>query len=398
MPFVSPFLKKKCPHCLKYYHPSDCTVVATNEIDPNKKILYSPPSRGTFEYTRSRFYFELLTGPVYVSKAARRQCPHCNELLPEEGTEVQQSFNIAIAGDTFSGKTHYMVLLLHLLENGALTQASNPTIASWLDCLSPETETEFKRDFSDPILRDRKDPLGTPAGVLNPSGLITMKPLVYRLTLSSRDAYIQQSVILTFYDISGEDIADDTKIVQFGRNILEADAIIYLADPHAMPHLVDDLPMHLRPDPAKQTGRTTNKVLASILKRFEQYNKIQSGDEISIPIAIMIPKSDLLKYTIAPAEQHRYAFLHDVIYDGKAHPRAIQKVSAEVQERLHHYQEYGLLQQCQRFTNVCFFATSATGCSADQHGHYIHIKPHRCLDPLTWILWQLNVIEADSNS
>ena len=389
MPFVSPTFKIRCPYCRKEFHPSDAMI---GSLINSNMVLYTPPKPGSLGYYVSRLRIAELSGAKYTNAVARRICPECHRALPER--EIDETLNIAIVGDTSSGKTHFIAVLIDQLKRGILLQAGDGSAR--LISLSGETDRKYRDEYYTPILQDKNARLaGTARGTFASSGTpVTSDPLVYQLTLRDNQTGSMKSVNLLIYDISGEEIADSTLIVQFGEHILRANAIIYLADPITMAKVRQKLPAHLQPDPASVSTRSAHEVLANVMFRFEQYQKIQPGANIDVPTAIMLSKSDLLKYTI-PVFQHRnYLIFQQKVYDGKAHPQEFARIHQEVEGCLRTYDEKALLQVSNRFTNVNFFAVSATGGPPDASGRYIHLETLRCLDPFVWVLWKLGCIEA----
>src|SRR5258708_30258078 len=117
---VTPFTKIRCPYCLESFHPGDCAVVST--VDPNRiRVLRPAPRPNTLEYYKSRTWIEELVGPEYTAELAVRTCPLCHEPL-FDNIEVCENINIAIIGDAFSGKTHYIAVLIDQLKRSALMQ------------------------------------------------------------------------------------------------------------------------------------------------------------------------------------------------------------------------------------------------------------------------------------
>lgn len=387
MPLVSPTFKIRCPYCRQEFHPGDAVIK-----DNANNVLYTPPKAKSLGYYLSRVKVEELNGAKYTAQLARRACPVCDRLLPEH--ETDRVLNISIVGDTSSGKTHFIAVLIDQLKRGLLMQTG--TGGTRLMALSPETERKYREEYFIPILQERNARLpGTARGTFDAQGRpIPHDPLAYQLTLQDRQTNQTRSVNLLLYDLPGEEIADSTLIVQFGEHILRSDAIIYLADPVTISQVRERLPAHLQPSASAISTRSAHEVLANIMYRFEQYQKIQPGATIDVPIAIMLSKSDLLKYTI-PVMQHRnYLIFQPKVYDGKAHPQEIARIHQEVESCLRAYGEHALLQISSRFTNLNFFAVSATGGPPDSHGKYVHLEPLHCLDPFIWILWKLGCLEA----
>jgi GTPase SAR1 family protein len=389
MPFVNPTFTIRCPYCRYTFHPGDAII---SSLAHSNTVLYTPPKHGSLKYYLSRVKIEELSGTKYTTEMARRVCPSCHRLLPEH--EMDRTLNIAIVGDTSSGKTHFIAVLIDQLKRGLLMQAGNDGMR--LISLSPETDRKYMSEYYTPILQNRDARMGgTARGTFSASGTpVTSDPLIYQLMLHDNRTNITQTVNLLLYDIAGEEIADSTLIVQFGEHILRADAIIYLADPMTIEKVREQLPSHLQPGSQEVSARSAHEVLANVMYRFEQYQRIAPGTNIEVPTAIMLSKSDLLKYTL-PVSQHRnYLIFQPETYDGKAHPQELARLHQEVESCLRFYGEQALLQVSSRFTQFHFFAVSATGAPPDGNGKYIHLEPLRCLDPFVWILWKLGYIEA----
>lgn len=389
MRFVSPTFKIRCPRCRKQFHPSDMRIVSLTD---ETNVLYKPPPRGSFRYYVSRFWTPEIAGEKYTMALARRVCKHCDKLLPER--EIDETLNIAIVGDTSSGKTHYIAVLIDQLKRGVIVQAGSGS--SRLISLDQETDRRYRDRYYKPIIEERDArTAGTQRGKFDAAGVpIPSEPLVYQLTLSSNATSPARAVNLLFYDIAGEDIADSISIVQFGEYILRADAILYLADPVTMERVRQQLPAYLQPDPASISARSAHEVLTTIMYRFEQYQRVQPGERVDVPTAIILSKSDLLRYTIPISVQRNFIIFQRSSYDGKAHTQELLRMHQEVESCLRAYNEQALLQVSKRFTNLNFFASSATGSPPDSNGKYIRIDPVRCLDPFIWVLWKLGCIDA----
>jgi hypothetical protein len=392
MPIVSPTFKIRCPYCRFEFHPSDAGIAYLNNVTASAQQVSPPPSPGSLRYYMSRFWVTELSGPKNMKSMTRRVCPQCKKPLPEE--EIAETRNIAIVGDTSSGKTHYIAVLIDQLLRGNLTQGgymSSPFVS-----LNGETDKKYRNDYYVPVLQEKNArQRGTLPGEFDLAGApIPLEPLVYRLTLRNHQTGIAKSINLLFYDISGEDVADSARVVQFGEHILRADGIIYLADPVAMERIRQRLPGHLQPDPASITGRTAHEVLSRLMRRLENYQRISAGASIDVPTAIVISKSDLLRYAVPLSEQRNFIIFQPRIYDGRVYPQEFARIHQEVDTCLRFYGEQALLQDSGQFSRKNFFAISATGGPPDSNGLYIDINPLRCLDPFVWILWQLGYIEA----
>src|SRR6185437_6820185 len=97
---------------------------------------------------------------------------HCGYLLPSNIEQVE-NINIAVIGDTFSGKTHYIAALIHQIQQGELQHADRYARFS---CMTQDVEREYIRDVIKPLFEDKQAPAGT-----LPAVDINRPPLIYEL-------------------------------------------------------------------------------------------------------------------------------------------------------------------------------------------------------------------------
>ncbi|MBA2677466.1 MAG: hypothetical protein H0U76_03595 [Ktedonobacteraceae bacterium] len=380
------FIKRTCPNCIQSIYPGDCDIVSVN-IDPKtntNKILVKAPESGL-----KRQYARINPQPIVgrlVLESAHRKCPHCGYLLPTNIEQVE-NINIAVVGDTFSGKSSYIAAIIRQIRQGDLQRADR---YARFDCLTQDVESTYIREVIAPLFEQKQAPLATqPASPLDTS----RPPLIYELILSPGPDYPARRINLILYDASGEDLAVKERMVQFSRYVLNASAIIFLADPVSMPQIFDQLPPFLQRKGSAAQGRTSSSVLNSIIRLVEDYRGVGAGARLSsTPIAINVTKSDLLKQLTAL--QYQYHFLKRPTYNGVVDLKDLDIVNGEVRHLLQEYGEHTLLQSTQNFSKVRFFATSATGYSPDSNDRYPAVEPCRCLDPILWILYEKQILQV----
>ncbi len=376
------YIKRTCPNCNKDFYPGDCDIVSTfiDSTTKTHKVLKYAPKGGVKQHL-ARINPEPIAGDL-VLELGRRKCNNCGYLLPSN-IELVDNVNIAIVGDTFSGKSHFIAALIHQIQQGELQRADR---YARFACMTQDVEKEYIQEVLKPLFEDKKLLELTPQATET-----NRKPLIYELRISPSPEYPSRRINLILYDVSGEDLAIQERMVQFSRHVFKATAIIFIADPTSMPQIYNLLPAFLQKKAA--TGRTSSSVLNSVMSLVENYRGYDSGTRLSsTPIAITITKSDLLKQLTAIQQQ--YNFLKKPIYNGTLNLQDLDAVDKEVRELLNEYGERTLLQSTLNFSKVKFFATSATGYAPDKNGTYPAIDPCRCLDPVLWILHQLDILRV----
>ncbi len=389
----------RCPSCINSINIGDCPIVATvhAEVPPNivppgvpkqavssrntvliekDTILKKVPLKGP----RLRMEGEQLTGELYTLTMACRRCPICEYRLPAN-FDSARSLTVAVVGDAFSGKSLYISALIKQLKSGKLMRVDQQLTFT---CLTSDVEDHYTKTYFEPLFKHKR--------VLAKSKLTTETthaPLIYELTVRSAMDRPAKTLNLVLYDTAGEDYIIQERLVQYTRYVLSADAIIFLADPITMPEIADRLSPDVLYGTAPERSATDglNKII-SLVKRFSDKGSLRS-----IPIAITLSKSDLLKYLTPISGQ--YSFMRPHEYKGGIDLRDLKMIDKEVREFIKDFGDPTLLQAAESFKKAHFFATSATGYHPDKSGIFPNVEPRRCLDPLLWILHELKVILND---
>lgn len=371
-PFINPFAKHICPHCGHSFYPGECPIYSS--VTKNKEL--QSPRAGLW----ARCWVPPLVGPVYTRELARRRCPKCEQLFPYN-IERARSYTIAIIGDVSAGKSHYIAACIDQLKKYAL-QVVGCTHIIGLD----NTDEEFTNKFYKPVFVQKQQIPPTQQATIKVN-----KPLVYELVFRKETLFFsQQSINLLFYDSSGEDIAQQDRLVQYSSYIANADAIIFLADPLTMPNIVKELPRSMQPKAIRE--RSSTEVFNRVLHTFRNVHGLPQNAKMNTAVAITLSKSDLLKY-VTKKERQEPLFLTESIYTNALDSKVFEMVDKEMRRFIQQYGDQALLHASEAFENAAFFAVSATGFSPDETGHFPIIEPKRCLDPLLWTLWKLGVIK-----
>ena len=121
------------------------------------------------------------------------------------------------------------------------------------------------------------------------------------------------------------------------------------------------------------------------MRLLEEYHGSETRNLLRFtPVAVVISKSDLIKYVIPSHEHSR--FLSQREYTPSLDLKDREIVDKEVREFVHRFGDSTILQAIQTIPNVGFFAVSSTGHPPNANGIFPAVEPLHCLDPLFWIL------------
>jgi hypothetical protein len=252
---------------------------------------------------------------------------------------------------------------------------------------SPDVEERYQNLFYRPLFKQQRriDQNKQIASIIN-------EPLIYQVDFGETANRPKQCINLLIYDASGEDWAQQITLMKYKSHILNARAIIFLADPWAMPDFVDRLTSHLGPQPGFTTGRMSSQVLASVVQAFRFDNsELAAAGEFPLPIAIALSKADLIPRLQTLGTE--YGFLADPDNQRIPNPRDTEIIDQWMKKLLSQLKEDNLLGLARGFKIAKFFAISATGSSVDAQGQFKSVKPYRCLDPLFWIFRELDILD-----
>jgi GTPase SAR1 family protein len=377
-PMNSLYIKRICPYCIEEFYPGDCEIVSSLTQNP-----IEPAPVGAARHF-ARMSPKRLDGRRYTRELACRKCPHCGKLLPYN-IESVDNLSIAVVGDTSSGKSSYIAAFIHQIRE--MNQTGIRQIR--FECLNQDIEEKYIHEYYEPLFIKKRRLDFTP-----PAIDAIREPLIYELVVRETPEHPAKRINLSIYDASGEDHANQDRMVQFSQYILNASAIIFLADPVAMPKIRDQLPPHLQID--LLTDRRVATVLNSVIRIYERNNKLVPGSRlVSVPVAVALSKSDLLKI-LRHVSDPQYRFLKNPMYDGSVDLQDLQIVDEEVRNLISEHGDTNLLLATRTLSKSSFFATSSTGYAPNADDTYPNVEPCRCLDPVLWVLYKLHILKARS--
>lgn len=159
-----------------------------------------------------------LEGGGFALKSKKRLCAHCHMPLPSQFGK-RPNVLIGFCGNTGSGKTVFMLSLIHDLHTriSSMAVAPDPIFYSQL-------KTDYKSMY-DAMYMDESGyrlPLATPPN--DP-----LSPLVLNCSCGDND------FMITLYDMAGEGVKDPAYMAKQALFLENADGVIYLKDPDYFP-------------------------------------------------------------------------------------------------------------------------------------------------------------------
>jgi len=315
--------------------------------------------------------------------ARKRLCPACHMELPHTVGE-SRSFVFAVIGAKEAGKSHYLAVLIHQIQN-----VLGPGLDMLLEPLNEYTIKRYREGFYDPVYNQHKTIDVTRSGIADRTVQI---PMIYSLTFMGKGltgkSKIVAAVTLVFFDTAGEDLKDQDVMATVNKYIYCADGIILLLDPLQLPWVRDQLSGRTAlPVSTTETSdivtRTSNLILAG--------RHLKADARIQTPLAVAFSKIDAVS-TLVDAQMQmnaspRHAGGFDLADQGA--------VNDEMQALLARWNGTYLVQQVStRYEKFSFFGLTALGCNPHADGKIPRVIPHRVEDPFLWLLYRQGLIKG----
>jgi hypothetical protein len=399
MPLINPLEKKVCPFCYARFYLGNCEVYSSI-ADPNTGVepLVSSKPAGV-QRAISRFWIRSLGGELFAQKQPYRRCPNCDQPLPYN-IESNENCVIGVIGGRKSSKSHYIASLIHTLRR----KVSPSNIGFVIKPLTGKMQAHYENRYYKPLYVDRYELNATVPGQITP-------PLVYTTTFTGQNGTKPaRSVNLVLFDVSGEELRDDARMMSYAKFLLFAKGIILLVDPLTIDSFVEYLPPHEKPKRDYTVDRAED-VLDSLTINLRRHRNIPDGVPIDLPIVAALAKGDLLRHPIDLSSERAALLdpnngyrLRDVDYRRGFQVDQYQQTSEQVRGLLEDLDGPGFVDRLQHeFTNYSFSAISATGSTAvkaDDTGNAppsfrLPVIPSRCADPLLWLLYELGYVRTD---
>lgn len=378
----------KCPYCLE-------------PIDKGS-VIYSCPQCGQ-RYKAKGILLKKM--PICTNKnahastlvASKIGCPHtqCGETLPSDYLDYDKSLTFSLVGTTNSGKTNFLIVMLHELMH---------TLKLGLAISSLDTTKDYYNNFKlleKEMFENHKIISATNAG--------KVEPYLWRIRNrnAARGSHIP-SYSLTIYDGAGEnfdriDVSDDTIISKY---LCDTETLFILIDPLQLPTFKS---RHQNNE--SSYGASDSQDAAKSLEKIVNYlhiNKSVPTDQLfDINVAIIFTKIDAitdedgnLPFSDSDLILQRGDSNHIGCYDFVKGYFDLNQAET-ISNSIHNYilenevEMENLIYSNFKKDKVFYFAVSALGNKPiDNNLSVQHIDPIRILDPFLWMMMRQNIVKG----
>lgn len=315
-----------------------------------------------------------------VASMSELCCPVCHKPVHKI---VGDNIIISIIGSRDSGKSHYIGVLIHELLNNIAQKYD------WV--IIPEANT--MRLYDDKFSRIYTTNQILDLTVKNTDGYY--EPYIFYITDKNGKTFT-----LTLYDTAGEDFESDDLMENSAKHAFHADGIIFLIDPIKITNIYNSLNQEIISSSSSVSASRAfqNDAILSILSAtLRRHHKIKETKKINLPLAVLIPKLDVLVSELPP----HYACLFP---SGHAKSQGFnlvenRRVNTEIKKWLTNINDGAInsyMAQLEiNYSTFSYFGASALGMnnSPDKNGIFFKPNPHRVEDPLLWIFKEKKIIK-----
>ena len=375
-----------CPYCM-------------NPIDKGT-VNYECPQCGQVYKAAGLFHNKV---PQCKNKSAHAstllasvvRCPHCQERLPIDFLDYDRSLKFSLVGTTSSGKTNFLIVMLHELMH---------TLKTGMAISALDTTRDYYRNFKEferIMFVDHKLLPATETG--------TVDPYLWRVRDRNKaKGNFMPSYGLTIYDGAGEnfDRLDESEKTAMSKYLCETSTLFILIDPFQLDSFrargtVDNISSA----PNSQNATTS---LEKVAKFIHDNAGLAGSQTIDMNIAIIFTKIDALQDLGGPLFgdsdliYSRGDDTHIGCFDFRRNgfdSNLAKQISDSIRTFLEQEEPAFINAVTTNFvaSKVNYFAVSALGNPPqredDGQVYLRHIDPIRILDPFLWMMAQEGLIK-----
>jgi hypothetical protein len=378
-----------CPYCFETYRlaatPFRCINPKCKKAqDPVRARVWQDADPRGLVLASAGSYREAARCSDCSQDSRTRICPHCHMELPHTVGQFPNLI-IALIGAKDAGKSHYIAVLIEHFR-----KRLGPDLGLLLEALDDATINRYRRDFHDPVFKQRRTIHNTGSGMGDASAVRV--PLVYSLTSSGTGLLggrgVNSVVTLVFFDTAGEDLNTEDRMSLVNKYIYRADGIILLLDPLQLEVVRARLPSSVAlPD---QSTETTD-ILQRVGKLIRGGRSLSATARIPTPIAVAFTKFD----AVEPIVESQMQLFQDADHRRGYDMRDFQAVTAEMRALLAEWDSLPIQQHVEtHYEKSAFFGLTALGCNPHATGSIPRVAPRRIEDPFLWLLHHHGVLPA----
>jgi hypothetical protein len=353
------------------------------------------PRRGIGKYLDWMVLPASLDCPTCKKPTDYHLCPRCHAHLPDS-VITHEAGHLAIFGPQSVGKTTYVTVLLHELE-----ERVGPARGFVLDPLTDEIRERYEREYRELTYGggqfgvgegggndlDRRSHSATPSIETNRS---ILQPLVYRLTRRNRRGGPSGSgTLLSFFDTAGEDWEMNIDLLRSeARYLGQARGLLFLIDPLRIREVALDRRLTL-------TEKERRVPPANYLDDARKLATFFPKAPVKTPLAICLNKLD--RWGRLMDEGTALREWGSSVPTQPADAKLDLAIHEEVKTALRKWGAAGFLEHVAlTFPNHRFFASSALGdaAQADENASQPLPTPLLVERPALWLLEQQGIIRA----
>lgn len=380
-----------CPYCFETFESKNvwyrCDNPQCKDIKDDKMDQFwgssSRPYKNFFRPQAKSSIFSRRKMPEYATcpdckkTTYKTICPYCHNEIPQEMAKTG-GFIISIVGARSSGKTNYITTLIREMTK----QAYNLGISLYVESVGRDesewTKNRYKQDFEQYLYTNSTTPPQT-----DPNDERSKIPLIYRVANNDEKKY----GYLVFYDTAGENFNSPDIIKQKANFLRNSDAIIYLIDTFSIEYVQEKLGL--------PKAEEEYNSIADAVWTYCDNNKTDVKGIFNKPTAFAFSKIDAVINNSEKFENSipgldiakNSPYLNGTGYD----QQDIDNISDGIKTILKEVWDCGqFVENMKTYRNNKFFGISALGANPKNGNIDFKIKPYRVMDPVIWILHELD--------
>lgn len=392
-----------CPFCFKKFPPDDVVFRATHSTDEDEDYMLQEDE--VLNRWREKFALdeldelECIINPEEIPEenkkrvdggvlfeiidkhghpSNKRLCPACHNVLPISSGRSPSNI-ISFVGASQVGKSVYMTSLIHVLQR---VTANNFEAACMP--ISVEVSRKFKENYEDPLF-ERGVLLGTTQKERR------MEPLIFQFKFKDES---KPPLMLVFFDVAGEGSADPEYLEMKAQHIQNSAGIMFLVDPLQMKTIRNKISIQKKDDPGDVTP-VYDEPREVLIAMYENFIGKTTNGRTNIPTAIVITKSDMLKF-LGDKEliKDNSNIFNNYVHENYFNLSVFENINGDVKRFIDKVDRPFKDAVDVHFDDTAYFAVSALGSNPQDGKIEGVIEPTRVDEPFLWLLHKLNYIEG----